>query len=53
MITKAKQRKLVLLSCHFAQKYNTENVRIDVVTVDAGVEPPKLSHFKGIIEYNG
>lgn len=53
MITPAKQRKLVLLTQELQMKYQTDNVRIDVVTVDNAGTEPQLKHYKGIIEYNG
>jgi putative endonuclease len=54
MITPAKQRKLVLLTQALQAQYKTDNVRIDVVTVDAAATAtPKLKHHKGVIEYVG
>lgn len=53
MITPAKQRKLVLLTHELQAKYQTDNVRIDVVAVDDAGAEPKLKHYKGVIEYRG
>jgi putative endonuclease len=50
MITPAKQAKLVLLTNELQAKYQTDNVRIDVVAVDDFGTEPKIRHYKGIIE---
>jgi putative endonuclease len=60
MITPAKQRKLVLLTHELQARYQTNNVRIDVVAIDfvtskagqAQVDPV-AKHYKGVIEYCG
>jgi len=53
MITPTKQAKLVLLAHELQMKYQTPNVRIDVVTVDSADDKPQLRHYKGIIECDG
>lgn len=53
MITPAKQRKLVLLTHELQAKYQTNNVRIDVVAIDHAGTTPTLKHYKGVIEYHG
>ena len=50
MITPAKQAKLVLLAHELQAKYQTPNVRIDVVTVDEAENQPRLRHYKAVIE---
>jgi putative endonuclease len=52
MITPAKQRKLVLLACELQMKYQSESVRIDVVTVENAKTMPQLKHYPGVIEYH-
>lgn len=53
MITPRKRQKLILLSDELMMKYQTANIRIDVVTVDSAEEQPRLKYYKGIIEFNG
>ena len=53
MITPAKQRKLVLLTHELQARYQTDNVRIDVISVDNAAGSPRLKHHKGVIEYRG
>ena len=53
MITPRKREKLILLAHELMMKYQTENIRIDVVTVDSAEDEPVLKHHKGIIEFNG
>lgn len=53
MITPTKQRKLILLAHELQMKYQTESVRIDIVTVDQAQDEPILKHYKGIVEFHG
>lgn len=53
MITPTKQAKLVLLAHELQMKYQTPNVRIDIVTVDSASDNPQLRHYKGLIEASG
>lgn len=49
MITATKQRKLILLTFELQQKYKTEKVRIDVVTVDNAGSAPAVKHYKNLV----
>lgn len=40
-----KQKKLLLLARELMLKYPGRQVRIDVVTIDASVQPPVIEHF--------
>lgn len=53
MITPRKREKLILLAHELMMKYNSDNVRIDVVTIDSAKDEPKIKHHKGVIEFNG
>ncbi len=54
MITPAKQRKLILLAHELQMRYQTDGVRIDIITVDnAGSNEPLIKHHKGLIEFHG
>ena len=53
MITPRKKEKLILLAHELMMKYQTQNIRIDVVTVDSAEDQPIIKHHKGIVEFNG
>ncbi len=53
MITPSKREKLILLAHELMMKYQSDNIRIDVVTVDSAEDTPVIKHHKGIIEFNG
>ena len=53
MITPAKQKKLILLTLQLQKQTQSDNVRIDVVTVDQGLNNPQIRHHRGVIEYYG
>lgn len=53
MITPRKREKLILLAHELMMRYKTNNIRIDVVTIDDAEDTPQLKHHKGIIEFNG
>ena len=52
MITKTRQRKLILLTLELQAKYQTEKVRIDLVTVGNAGSEPIIKHHKGLVELN-
>lgn len=45
MVHYYKQRKLLLLARELMLKYPGEQVRIDVVAINASVRPPVIEHF--------
>jgi len=53
MVTKAKQRKLILLTHELQMTHQTESVRVDIVTVDQAADQPELKHYKGLVEFHG
>lgn len=54
MITHAKQRKLILLAHELQMKYQTDGVRIDIITVDnAQSSQPIVKHHQGLIQFHG
>jgi len=54
MITPAKQKKLILLANELSVACKTNNVRIDVIAIIAVPnEAPRISYYKGAVEFNG
>lgn len=53
MITRAKQRKLLLLARELQMKYQRDSVRVDVVAIDQFLETPTIQYYKGALENHG
>lgn len=52
MITAAKRRQLILLTFELQKQYQTDKVRIDIVTVDNAKAAPDIKLYKGLVELN-
>jgi len=52
MITATRRQRLILLAHQLREKYQTEAVRIDIITVDTTQSKPVMKHYPTIIEYH-
>ena len=53
MISHTKQQKLILLAHELQNQYQTETVRVDIITVDVSKTYPVPKHYKNLIEFHG